>query len=214
VVDTEWDVDSARKRVFEKYGIAGLKAYSLYQDPEADPETKSAYKFLVVDIVDGKPVIVKKAISAALAYLHGARGVKIPEEVRKKVEPKIEKLKKKIEEEEKMADEVLKEKDETIKKLREELISIKKEALKSAISGKVPKALHDKVLLLADYLPYEEKIELSDEHGKETKKLSAIDLLIEIFKSIPLPVRPGEMDLGDVDRAEEDIDGMKLLSKV
>jgi hypothetical protein len=215
VVDTEWDVEAARKRVYEKYGIAGLKAYSLYQDPEADPETKSAYKFLVVDIVDGKPVIVKKAISAALAYLHGARGVKIPEEVRKKVEPKVEKLKKKIEEEEKMADEVLKEKDETIKKLKEELITIKKEALRSAISGKVPKALHDKVLLLADYLPYEEKIELSDEpNGKETRKLSAIDLLIEIFKSIPLPVRPGEMDLGDVDRAEEDIDGMKLLSKV
>jgi len=61
IVDVKWDHDGAVERVLKKYGFKGLKAYSLYQDPEANPETKSAYKFLVVDIIDGKPKIVAKA---------------------------------------------------------------------------------------------------------------------------------------------------------
>ena len=209
VVDRQWDVSSARKRVFEKYGIEGLKAYCLYQDPEENPENKSAYKFLVVDIVNDKPVIVAKALSSALAYLHGARGVNIPEEIRKKVEPKIEKLQKK--QEENMSEEALKQKDEIIRKLQQEVLSVKKQALKEAIAGKVPVAKHELVLSLADVLPYEETIELSDEQGK--RKLSAIELLIEVFKAIPLPVKPGEVDMGD-NAKDEGIDARKLTSKV
>jgi len=209
VVDISWDVSSARKRVFEKYGIEGLKEYCLYRDPEENPENKSAYKFLVVDIVDGKPVIVSKALSYALAYLHGARGVKISDEVRKKVEPKIEKLKKK--QEENMSEEVLKQKDETIRRLRQEILSVKKQALKEAITGKVPAAKHDLVLGLADALPHEETIELSDEQGK--RQISAIDLLIEIFKAIPLAVKTGEVDMAD-NVKDECIDARKLTSKV
>ncbi|HOP33238.1 MAG TPA: hypothetical protein PKU94_07680 [Candidatus Hydrothermia bacterium] len=209
VVDADWDVTSARKRVFEKYGIEGLKAYCLYRDPEEDTENKTAYKFLVVDIIDGKPVIVAKALSSALAYLHGARGVNIPESVREKVEPKIKKLQKK--QEDKMSDEVLKQKDEIIRKLQQEILSVKKQTLKDAITGKVPHAKHDLVYSLADSLSHEETIELSDEQGK--RQISAIDLLIEIFRSIPLPVRPGELDMADFPK-DEGIDARKLIKKI
>lgn len=216
VVDGPWDVSAARKRVFEKYGIEGLKEYSLYRDPEADPENKTAYKFLVVDIVDGEPKIIKKALSAALAYLHGARGVKIDEEVRKKVEPKIEQLQKKIKdekEEEKMADAKYEngKLDEKLKKMEEEIRKLKKEALKEAMAGKVPQAKHELVYMLADKLSLEEEITLSD--GDRKVNLSALDLLIEIMKSIPLPVKTGAMDMGDT-LHEEEFETRKIINKI
>lgn len=209
VVERDWDASEARRRVFEKYGIDGLKEYCLYRDPEADPENKTAYKFLVVDIVDGEPKIIRKALSAALAYLHGARGVKIPEEVRRKVEPKIERLIEK-EKEENMADEELERTKEKVVKLEAEIRNLKKEALKAAISGKVPQAKHSLVMELADRLRLDEEIELSDEEGKT--KLSAIDILVEIFKSIPVPVKVGEMDMGDI--KDEGIDARKVLNRI
>lgn len=211
VVDREWDVSGARQRVFEKYGIEGLKAYCLYRDPDTDQQNKTAYKFLVVDIVDGKPAIISKALSSALAYLHGARGVEIPEEVRKKVEPKIERLQKK--EEENMADneELLKAK-EKMTKLETDIRNLKKEALKTAMAGKVPQAKHSIVMELADRLDLEESIELSD--GEKKTKVSAFDLLIEIMKSIPLPVKTGEANMGDVYKDEKSVDARKVLNRI
>jgi len=210
VVDREWDVAEARRRVFEKYGIEGLKEYCLYKDPEADPENKTAYKFLVVDIVDGKPKIISKALSAALAYLHGARGVNISEEVRKKVEPKIERLQKS--KEENMADDELLKTKEKMTKLEADIRNLKKEALKAAIAGKVPQAKHAVVMELADKLDLEETIELSD--GDKKTKISAFDLLIEIMKSVPMPVKTGEVNMGDVGKDEKNIDARKVLNRV
>lgn len=212
VVDRAWDVSEARRRVFEKYGIEGLKEYCLYRDPEADPENKTAYKFLVVDIVDGEPKIIAKALSAALAYLHGARGVNIPEEVRRKVEPKIERLMKKKEEDnmsEQRNDELEAAK-ERLYKLEHSLRQLKREALKEAMAGRIPQAKHALVMELADRLGLEE-IELSD--GEKKVKTSAVDLLIEILRSIPLPVKTGELDMGDVQK-DEGIDARKIISRV
>jgi len=210
VVDRSWDVSEARKRVFEKYGIEGLKAYCLYRDPEADPENKTAYKFLVVDIVNDKPVIIAKALSAALAYLHGARGANIPEEVLRVVEPKVKRLLEKKKKEEAMKDNIKEKKEfadaikpyeERLKDLEAKLKAEKKEALKQAIEGKLPKEKHGLVLELADRLSFEESIELADENGRK-HKVSAIDLLIDIFKAIPLLVEPGQKNMGDLPKEE------------
>lgn len=236
IVDVKWDHDGAVERVLKKYGFKGLKAYSLYQDPDADPETKSAYKFLVVDIIDGEPKIVAKALSASLAYLHGARGVKIDPEVRKVVEPKLKRLlkKKEKEEEEEMSDvaktqetktaevktqdtqtqevidlaeiEVLKKK---VEAYEETLKALKRKSLEEAIQGKVPKALHPLVFALADSLDLEQKIEFSD--GNTKKEMSAIDLLIEIFKNIPLPVTLNKVTFADED---ENVVVNKLFQKI
>ncbi|MEM1542875.1 MAG: hypothetical protein QXV82_09630 [Ignisphaera sp.] len=236
IVDVKWDHDGAVERVLKKYGFKGLKAYSLYQDPDADPETKSAYKFLVVDIINGEPKIVAKALSASFAYLHGARGVKIDPEVRKVVEPKLKRLlkKKEKEEEEEMSDvvktqetktaevktqdtqtqevidlaeiEVLKKK---VEAYEETLKALKRKALEEAIQGKVPKALHPLVFSLADSLDLEQKIEFSD--GNTKKEMSAIDLLIEIFKNIPLPVTLNKVTFADED---ENVVVNKLFQKI
>lgn len=102
---TKWDAQGARKRIFEKYGWAGLKAYSLVYNPDACekkeegyPACQDAYKYLVVDLIDGEPKIIPKAVSAALAYAHGARGVKVAENEKKKVETAVKKLQKRIKE--------------------------------------------------------------------------------------------------------------------
>ncbi|MEM4958342.1 MAG: hypothetical protein QXX12_00530 [Nanopusillaceae archaeon] len=223
IVDVKWDHDGAVERVLKKYGFKGLKAYSLYQDPEANPETKSAYKFLVVDIIDGEPKIVAKALSASLAYLHGARGVKIDPEVRKVVEPKLKRLlkKKEKEEEEEMSDVIVQETEkvdlselETLKKkltaYEETFKALKKEALKQAIEGKVPKALHHLVFALADHLDIESKIEFSD--GDTKKEMTTFDLLIEIFKNISPPVVLDKINMAD--DKENPVMVNKLFTKV
>ncbi len=102
-----WDVDGAKARVFEAYGWEGLAEYALYideneaktKDPDTGlPASKSAYKFLVVDIVGGSPHIIPKAVSAGLAILHGGRGG-VSERIRKTVEPKLKTLKARIDKE-------------------------------------------------------------------------------------------------------------------
>lgn len=93
---TGWDADGAKKRIMDKYGYAGLRAYCLYKDPKADPETAGAYSFPVADIISGTPKIIPKAVSAGLAFLSGARGANVSSEVAEKVKPKLERLSEKI----------------------------------------------------------------------------------------------------------------------
>jgi len=216
IKEVAWDNDGARARVFEKYGIAGLKAYCLYRDPKSDPENKTAYKFLVVDIVDGKPALVPKAVAAALGYLHGARGVQIDAKVAKAVEPKLLALKERIDKEKKKEEpmkfsDLPKEEQERLlaeakaqvaqefadkeRALTGELLAQKKRELEEAIKGRVPKEKHPLVLALADAMSPVEKMEFSDGDTKYEK--SPLDVLIEIFKALPLPVQPGEQDFGD-----------------
>jgi len=204
------------KRILQKYGWEGLKKYSLLHDPDKNPESLEAYKYLVVDIIDNKPQIIPKAVSQYLAYLHGARGVKIPDEDRRIVEPKLLKLKERIDKEKKKEEpmkfsDLPKEEQERLlaeakaqvaqefadkeRALTGELLAQKKRELEEAIKGRVPKEKHPLVLALADAMSPVEKMEFSDGDTKYEK--SPLDVLIEIFKALPLPVQPGEQDFGD-----------------
>lgn len=75
-----WDGQGASDRVFDwatdgdttdwaKYA----KAF-LWQDPDADPETKGAYKLGVADVVDGELQLIPKGVYAVAGVLNGARG--------------------------------------------------------------------------------------------------------------------------------------------
>jgi len=204
------------KRILDKYGWEGLKKYSLLHKSDKNPESLEAYKYLVVDIIDGKPYIIPKAVSQYLAYLHGARGVKIPEADRKVVEPKLLKLKERIDKERKKEEpmkfsDLPKEEQERLmaeakaqvaqefadkeKALTGELLAQKKRELEESMKGKVPREKQPLVLALADAMSPVEKMEFSDGDAKYEK--SPLDVLIEIFKALPLPVQPGEEDFGD-----------------
>ncbi len=75
-----WDGQAAADRVFDwatdgdvtdwpKYA----KAF-LYQDDNADPETKGAYKLGVADVVNGELQLIPKGVYAVAGVLNGARG--------------------------------------------------------------------------------------------------------------------------------------------
>lgn len=79
--DMAWDGTAAEKRIAEQAGIGGdspdwgsyAEAF-LYQADDADPETKQAYGFQIVDLVDGSRRIIPRAVFAVAAVLQGARG--------------------------------------------------------------------------------------------------------------------------------------------
>lgn len=85
--DAEWDGDAAAGRLAEHCGIEGDEpdwgCYAggfLYADDQADQETREAYGFGIVDLVDGERVIVPAAVFAVAGALEGARGgTTIPE---------------------------------------------------------------------------------------------------------------------------------------
>lgn len=120
---TGWDADGAKKRIMEKFGRRGLAeccgAVEVEDDGEL-PDALSRYHFPFCDVIDGRRKIIPKAVSAGLAYLHGARGVKVRPELKEIVEPIFNKLAKKIEEVKKM-DEKLKELEERVKKYEEQI---------------------------------------------------------------------------------------------
>jgi hypothetical protein len=79
--DEPWDGSAADARISEDAGIGGdspdwesYAAAFLYQDSEADPETKGAYGFQIVDILDGTRMVFPRAVFAVAAVLQGARG--------------------------------------------------------------------------------------------------------------------------------------------
>lgn len=85
--ELEWDEAAADKRVSDDAGIGGetsdWQRYAsghLYVDENADPETKGAYKFLIVDIIDGTMTIVPRGVFTTAAVLQGSMGgTKIPQ---------------------------------------------------------------------------------------------------------------------------------------
>lgn len=93
------------------------------------------------------------------------------------------------------------------------LRNAKKDALKNAIAGKVPAAKAALVMELADRLPLEDSIELSDDSGTK-RKVSAFDLLSEIFASIPLPVMPGSVDMGDAPDRGDSVDVSAMIKSM
>lgn len=69
-----WDERAASQRLVESLGWAALAAYSLAVDTAEDSQSFAAYKLLVVDLVDGEPLIVPAALRAARESLDSLQG--------------------------------------------------------------------------------------------------------------------------------------------
>ncbi len=212
--NTSWDAEAAKKRIVEQYGWAKLKECVAAVDvsKENTPQSYSAYKFPYCDIVDGKIHIIPKAVSSGLAYLHGARGVSVPENLAKIVRPVLEKLQKRIEEmkdKKKYSDggsgmptqeELLKEL-EALKKEKEELekkaqfadeAQKKLQEMQSQIKAQKKEALKkivegklpkEKIDLL---LEFADKVDLDEKYEFSDKTPRDIfDVLSEVFGSLP-----------------------------
>lgn len=100
---TKWDADAAVKRIREFSNSkdapsTNYRKYFMYFDRE-DSENFTAYKLPFVDIIDGRPHVVPKAIGAIEGALSGARGetVDIPEEDKKSVKSLLDHYKAKQE---------------------------------------------------------------------------------------------------------------------
>ncbi|MBN2381189.1 hypothetical protein JXM67_15425 [candidate division WOR-3 bacterium] len=83
--DYPWDLGQAMERLKQALGLQALAAYCLWVDPLADPGSAEfnpddAYRFLVVDLVEGEPKVVPLALKAAADVLK-----EIDERVREKV---------------------------------------------------------------------------------------------------------------------------------
>lgn len=214
--DTEWDSDGARKRLFEKGILDKCCAVIELLEDEDKPEALGRYHFPFCDIIDGKVMIIPKAVSSGIGYLNGARGVKVDNALAAKARPVLEKLHKRIqekrkEEEENMADLLsIKNELETYKKLFKQT---KIEELISAAKGKLPEGKHELLIALADALTVEQTIEFSDKETNKKHIYSAIDLLIELFKNIPLPVLPGSQ-FADLPAETKKINISELLNKI
>ncbi|MEM0472613.1 MAG: hypothetical protein QXX84_06935 [Sulfolobales archaeon] len=95
---TEWDKDKAMRDVVEEKGWETLArcclavVYRQGEDTSEYPEAFSRYKFPFAELREGKLVINSKAVATAKAYLNGARGVEINEELADLVEPLVEYL--------------------------------------------------------------------------------------------------------------------------
>ncbi len=79
--DRKWDARAAEARIREWAGGPDkdntdwnkYKSCFLWYD-EDDPENFTSYKFPYVDIIDGEPHVVFRALAAIIAVLNGARG--------------------------------------------------------------------------------------------------------------------------------------------
>lgn len=88
IIDDDWNWDKERV-VIEAYctnkdGTFNWDKYRMffaYYD-ENNPQNKSSYKFPHHTIRNGNMVLVKKALASCIAYINGARGVKIDNKVR------------------------------------------------------------------------------------------------------------------------------------
>ncbi len=86
--DAEWDADENVKRIPDDAGAATLRKMYAWVDPEADPDTKAAYKFPhhFTDSDGNVNEASTRACSAGIASLNGGRNpAKIPDDDRKGV---------------------------------------------------------------------------------------------------------------------------------
>ncbi len=151
VADREWNADKAIDRILQKGGWELLAKTCLVVETEDGklPEKKSAYSFPLADAVDGKVCWIKKAISSAKAYLHGARGIQIDSEKKKVAQKALEKLEEKLKEVKGMCEKCqkleqeLKAKEEQIKKLQEELKAKELKAYKVQAIEKLPESVKE-----------------------------------------------------------------------
>lgn len=82
-----------------------------------------------------------------------------------------------------------------------------KDQLRQAAEGRIPASAMHLALALADQVKLEDTLELSDSDG-QSKKLTGLDLLKELFSSIPLPVQPGTLKLADTSETLIDMTGI------
>lgn len=96
----EWSGPAAARRVAtwargdgEKIDPAKMSQAFLWRDPDADPQTLSAYKFGFADVIAGRLTIVPRGVFAAAAALQGARGgTTIPEPDQARMRTKLNSL--------------------------------------------------------------------------------------------------------------------------
>ncbi|MFN4180592.1 MAG: phage protease [Armatimonadota bacterium] len=132
----EWDDDASERRwrnwVSEKdpdeWGGTEWRRYRrrfLAYD-SANPQLFGSYKLPVVDIVDGQPRVIFRAVVAVLAAIAGARsGVDLPSEVKERVRSIAERLRNKFGGEERMSEQVVTV--DEFQKVSSELEQLKKE---------------------------------------------------------------------------------------
>jgi hypothetical protein len=190
VADTEWDADKAVERILQKGGYKLLAKTCLvveFKEGEQDlPEAKSRYSFPLADIVNGKLCWVKKAISSAKAYLHGARGVEISPEKKRVAEEALNKLLKKLEKEvnnmdckelqEKVAqlEAELKKATEEKQKLEAELQKRELEAYKLEAMQKLPESVRELAKVAMNLAKTKEEVDLVvKEYSEKGQKLQA-----------------------------------------
>ncbi len=77
--DAAWDAGANEKRVRADEAVGYYKKIYAWQDPEADPKTKTAWKFIHHEVDgDGNPGAANtRACSATVAILNGGRGVDV-----------------------------------------------------------------------------------------------------------------------------------------
>lgn len=96
----EWTVADAEPRIASDAGLDtdnpdwGRYAEAfLYQDKNANPETKGAYGFQILDVVDGKRVLVPRAVFTVAGVLSGSMGgTNIPQADQDAMRSVVEKL--------------------------------------------------------------------------------------------------------------------------
>jgi 2'-5' RNA ligase len=102
--DRAWDGDAAKARLATDCGLDGdspdWDCYAsgfLYQYTDRDPQTRGAYSFPVVDVIDGQRQIVPAAVYAAANILSGGRGgTDIPAEKQKAMRTVVASLYKRL----------------------------------------------------------------------------------------------------------------------
>lgn len=96
----DWDWQRDADAIIDQLGWSGLANACLYKDPDADSETKAAYKLPVAKLKGGKLTVFWNGVRAAMAALNGARGgIDIPEDARKTIYNKLKTLYKKFDKE-------------------------------------------------------------------------------------------------------------------
>jgi hypothetical protein len=165
--DKEWDSTAAEKRIRDYTGSteapsSDYKKYFMYFDAQA-PELFGSYKLLFVDVINGEPHVVPRAIFSIAGILEGARGgVDISDSDKNRIKPVINQLYKR------MADEF--EDDSIVSPLSKSLESLKdiESTLKAyGFSNNEAKTLISKVKEFSNQRDAEEKTQRDAEKKQQ-----------------------------------------------
>lgn len=109
VADTSraWNGSDAASRVADWSGINGDSPTAadwakyargfLYQDPDANPQTRGAYKLGIADVINGELTIVPRGVYAVAGILNGARGgANIPQDAQDRLKTTVTSIYNKI----------------------------------------------------------------------------------------------------------------------